>query len=419
MNKLVSRTCVLRRGSRVTGLVAAAAGSLRPDDAADQRSAAAAQPAHRRARAPAQPPRSTPREEHGMLAGLLVADRQLRHPRRRPLVVPQAAASANYLRRSAQLDPQGSGRSRERQERGRRAARRDRPQAAGAARRDRRAAKRAARKRSPPRSSASPALAAAERDRLLEQTRREIELQVRLAKRELVEHAADLSVQLADRAHPEDRSRRPIRSGWSIAISIRSKTTPATRRTEMSCAHLRHSLRHARCSTSRSRNRIRRRSSSDLASIRRRRSTSHAELRARADQPRRPADGAASDSSRGRRHKRARQPPLAKLLALLADRGRARAAAAICSRSTASGCSRTGTSSAARSPSAAPLAPEQGAGARAEPVGARPASRCSSTSPSIRRSSAASSRGSAARCTTAASGRSLQRMKQQLVENAQ
>jgi F-type H+-transporting ATPase subunit b len=40
-------------------------------------------------------------------------------------------------------------------------------------------------------------LAAAERERLLEQTRREIELQVRLAKRELVEHAADLSVQLA------------------------------------------------------------------------------------------------------------------------------------------------------------------------------------------------------------------------------
>ncbi len=41
------------------------------------------------------------------------------------------------------------------------------------------------------------ALAAAERERLLEQTRREIDLQVRLAKRELVEHAADLSVQLA------------------------------------------------------------------------------------------------------------------------------------------------------------------------------------------------------------------------------
>ena len=41
------------------------------------------------------------------------------------------------------------------------------------------------------------ALAAAERERMLEQTRREIDLQVRLAKRELVEHAADLSVQLA------------------------------------------------------------------------------------------------------------------------------------------------------------------------------------------------------------------------------
>jgi F-type H+-transporting ATPase subunit b len=41
------------------------------------------------------------------------------------------------------------------------------------------------------------AQAAADRDRLLEQTRREIELQVRLARKEILEHAADLSVQLA------------------------------------------------------------------------------------------------------------------------------------------------------------------------------------------------------------------------------
>ena len=41
------------------------------------------------------------------------------------------------------------------------------------------------------------AAASADRDRLLEQTRREIDLQVRLAKRALLEHAADLSVQLA------------------------------------------------------------------------------------------------------------------------------------------------------------------------------------------------------------------------------
>lgn len=40
-------------------------------------------------------------------------------------------------------------------------------------------------------------LATAERERLLEQTRREISLQLRLAKRELVEHTADLAVQLA------------------------------------------------------------------------------------------------------------------------------------------------------------------------------------------------------------------------------
>lgn len=37
----------------------------------------------------------------------------------------------------------------------------------------------------------------AERDRLLEQARREIELQTRLAKREILEHAAELSVRLA------------------------------------------------------------------------------------------------------------------------------------------------------------------------------------------------------------------------------
>ena len=41
------------------------------------------------------------------------------------------------------------------------------------------------------------AQAAADRERLLDQTRREIDVQVRLAKRELLEHAADLSVQLA------------------------------------------------------------------------------------------------------------------------------------------------------------------------------------------------------------------------------
>ena len=39
--------------------------------------------------------------------------------------------------------------------------------------------------------------AATERDRLIEQARRDIEVQVRVAKRALTEHAADLSVQLA------------------------------------------------------------------------------------------------------------------------------------------------------------------------------------------------------------------------------
>src|SRR5687768_16083353 len=41
------------------------------------------------------------------------------------------------------------------------------------------------------------AQAAADRERLLEQTRREIDLQVRLAKKGILDHAADLSVQLA------------------------------------------------------------------------------------------------------------------------------------------------------------------------------------------------------------------------------
>ncbi len=41
------------------------------------------------------------------------------------------------------------------------------------------------------------AAAVADRERMLEQTRREIDLQVRLAKKEILEHAADLSLQLA------------------------------------------------------------------------------------------------------------------------------------------------------------------------------------------------------------------------------
>jgi F-type H+-transporting ATPase subunit b len=54
--------------------------------------------------------------------------------------------------------------------------------------------------------------AAAERERLLEQTRREIDLQLRIAQRELVEHAANLSVGLAtDRIRknitPDDQTR--------------------------------------------------------------------------------------------------------------------------------------------------------------------------------------------------------------------
>jgi len=54
--------------------------------------------------------------------------------------------------------------------------------------------------------------AEAERDRLLDQARREIELETRLAKRAILEHAADLSVQLAterlkQEVTPDDQSR--------------------------------------------------------------------------------------------------------------------------------------------------------------------------------------------------------------------
>ena len=56
------------------------------------------------------------------------------------------------------------------------------------------------------------AQAAADRERMLEQTRKEIELQVRLAKKEILDHAADLSVQLATERirkeiTPEDQAR--------------------------------------------------------------------------------------------------------------------------------------------------------------------------------------------------------------------
>jgi F-type H+-transporting ATPase subunit b len=56
------------------------------------------------------------------------------------------------------------------------------------------------------------AQAAADRERMLDQTRKEIELQVRLAKKEILEHAADLSVQLATERirkeiTPEDQAR--------------------------------------------------------------------------------------------------------------------------------------------------------------------------------------------------------------------
>ena len=57
------------------------------------------------------------------------------------------------------------------------------------------------------------AAAVRERDRLLEQTRREIEMRLRVARRELTEHAAQLAVQVA-----EQRIRRSITDDDQIRL---------------------------------------------------------------------------------------------------------------------------------------------------------------------------------------------------------
>ena len=54
--------------------------------------------------------------------------------------------------------------------------------------------------------------AAEERERLLEQTRREIDMRLRIARRELIEHAAELAVDVA-----ETRIRRTITPDDQIA----------------------------------------------------------------------------------------------------------------------------------------------------------------------------------------------------------
>jgi hypothetical protein len=120
--------------------------------------------------------------------------------------------AAQGIPRDAQLDdPQGPRRSRGAEGDRHRAARRHRTEAAGAARRTDTLRTRGAEdiKAEEQRIAAA---AAADRERLLEQTRREIELQVRLAKKEILEHAADLSVQLATErikkeVTPEDQDR--------------------------------------------------------------------------------------------------------------------------------------------------------------------------------------------------------------------
>ena len=161
-----------------------------------------------------------PRREHRRNdPGDGLAGRQLHHLRRRPLLLPQPAAHG--LPRQPQLDhPQGSRRSR-------RAARPPPPRSSPTIEQKLQALPGeldALRTRGAEEIKAEEqriaAAAAADRDRLLEQTRREIDLQVRLAKKEILEHAADLSVQLATDASRK-KSRRPIRSGWSIAICDR------------------------------------------------------------------------------------------------------------------------------------------------------------------------------------------------------
>ena len=83
-------------------------------------------------------------------------------------------------------------------------------------------------RRSPRSRPESAAAAAAERDRLLEQARRDIDQQVKIAERELVSHAADLAVGLAARADQEDHHRRRSeaarRSVRSAAEALNGRT---------------------------------------------------------------------------------------------------------------------------------------------------------------------------------------------------
>ena len=66
--------------------------------------------------------------------------------------------------------------------------------------------------------------------RLLEQTRREIDMRLRIARRELTEHAAQLAVR-SPRADPPHASRPTTRCAWSIATRAQSaKEAPMTSR---------------------------------------------------------------------------------------------------------------------------------------------------------------------------------------------
>ena len=102
----------------------------------------------------------------------------------------------DYLATRGSLDSQGSRRGGRAPRRRRRATRDHRTEAQGASRRTGELRTRGAEEIKAEEARIA-AQAAADRDRLLEQTRREIDLQVRLAKKEILEHAANLSVQLA------------------------------------------------------------------------------------------------------------------------------------------------------------------------------------------------------------------------------
>ena len=345
--------CELKRKVR-TALFAAALLSFAP--AVAHRLGAGRPPAtappSTRSRKASTPPKHDRHRRHDPRHGL--AGRQLHHLRRRALLLPATAAEGVPAGRSATI-------------------RKDLVEAADAA------------SAAPPRSSPTieqklqalpgeldalrargaeeiaaeeqriAAAAAADRERLLEQTRREIDLQVRLAKKEILEHAADLSVQLAT-----ERIKKEVTPADQIAPG-RSVSRPGEGAAERCPLAPPPIATPRRCSTSRSR---RRPTSPRSIAISGRRRVLHdnPELRARRRPRRVHRDGApVADGSRRRQDGLA--APVTKLLVLLAEGGKLEPAAGA-----GRGLSRT----AARAPEHRPgRGHERGAAVAGKDAGAR------------------------------------------------